>query len=187
VDTIGLLAAWSGVLGILVSALIGTAIFGALPRLQRWWALTSPARAARRIERLSADLASPSADRRYLTDLITLYGGMILTLVAGAAWVVVSIVILDLGPALLAAILPFSINSKAFTRVTGLLLLGGTFVFLFRFSYLAVRLRLRTLPGKSGYARTAEEEIKLLQQVGSVRVERTFAPVPAQARKRGSQ
>jgi hypothetical protein len=164
-DTIGLLAAWIGILSVLSSVLIGAGVHLATPLVQRWWARTSGARAARRIEKLSSDLAAAleAPDNGYLADLISLYGGMILNLIAGTALVIVSIEVLDLGPALLAAMLPFSINAKLLTRVTGFGLLAGSYGFLFRLSYLVVKLRLKTLPRKPGYARSAAREIARLR------------------------
>jgi hypothetical protein len=143
------------------------------PLFQRWWAATSPARAARRIEKLSADLAMLQApDSAYLADLISLYGAIIVNLIAGTALVIVSIQVLDLGPALLAAILPFNINSKVLTRITGLSLLFGSYVFVFRLSYLVVQMRLRTFPRRARYERIALQEIVRLRQMQAAHTER---------------
>lgn len=172
-DTIGLLAAWTGILSILSSLVIAVAVYVATPMFQKWWAASSPDRAARRLEGLSADVALREPpdisypDLNYIARLISLYGALVLNLVAGTALVIVSIEILDLGPALLAAVLPFNINPRILTRITGLALLAGSYIFIFRLSYLVVKLRLLTLDRKAGYAQRAAREISQLRQVHS--------------------
>ncbi len=169
-DTVGLLAAWTGILSVLSSVLIGAAVYAATPLFQRWWAGTSSARAIRRIERLSEDLAlQEGPDSGYIADLISLYGAMILNFIGGTALMIVSIEVLDLGPALLAAILPFSVNAKMLTRITGFCLLAGSYLFVLRHFYIVVKLRLRTFPKKAGYARVAAREIARLRQAQAPR------------------
>jgi hypothetical protein len=172
-DTVGLLAAWTGIISLLSAVVIAAAVYVTTALFQRWWAATSPARAARRIEKLSADLAMLQApDSAYLADLISLYGALIVTLIAGTALVIVYILVLDLGPALLAAILPFNINATVLTRITGLFLLFGSVVFVFRMSYLVVQLRLRTFPRRARYVRIALREIARMRQVQAAHTER---------------
>ena len=173
-DTIGLLAAWVGVVSFLLSVVIIVAGYLITSPLQWWWATTSRARAERRIQRLTADLAtSQDPSSPYISDLISLYGTMILTLVAGVALVLMSIQLLDLAPALLAATLPFNIDSKLLTRVTGLFSFVASYLFIFRLSYLAVRIRAKTLPRKPGYAARASREIAKLRQGRVLPSERT--------------
>jgi hypothetical protein len=164
-DTIGLLAAWVGVVSFLLCVVIIVTVHLMTSPFQRWWAKTSPARAEKRIQRLQADLAAIDAPSNpYVTDLITLWGTTTLTLIAGVAVVMVSIQILDLAPALLASVLPFNINSKLITRVTGLFLFVVSYFFVFRLSYLAVKIRLKTLPRKPRYAQLASREIAVLRE-----------------------
>jgi len=106
-DTIGLLATWIGMLSFLLVTLITVAKNLRTSPLQRWWAKTSPNRAERRIQAIGAEIAAceiPSM--AYLADLIHICGTMILNLIAGAAVVIISIQVLDLGPDLLASIIP---------------------------------------------------------------------------------
>jgi hypothetical protein len=172
-DTIGLLAAWTGVLSILSSLLIAVAVYLATPLFQKWWAASTPDRAAGSLENLPADLALRESaglghpDLSYIARLISLYGALVLNLVAGTALVIVSIEILDLGPALLAAVLPFNINPRILTRITGLALLAGSYIFIFRLSYLVVKLRLLTFHGDGGYPPRALREISQLRQVNA--------------------
>jgi hypothetical protein len=164
-DTIGLLAAWVGIVSFLLTTVTVVAVNLVTSPFQRWWAKTSPARAEKRIRRLFADLAtSELPSDLYLSDLVSLYGTMILNLIAGVAVVLVSIQILDLAPALLASMLPFNIDSKALTRITGLFLFVVSYFFVFRLSYLAVKIRLKTLPRKPGYAQMALREIAELRE-----------------------
>lgn len=170
-DTIGLLAAWTAVLSLLSSLVIAVAVYAATPLLQKWWTAGSPDRDARRLENLSANVAlreppdNSYPDLNYIARLISLYGALVLNVVAGTALVIVSIEILDLGPALLAAVLPFNINPRILTRITGLALLTGSYMFIFRLSYLVVKLRLLTLHRKAGYTRSTLLEVSQLRQV----------------------
>lgn len=186
-DTIGLLAAWTGVLSILSSFVIALAVYVATPLFQKWWAASGLDRAACRLEKLSADLAlreSPNisdSDISYVARLISLYGALVLNLVAGMALVIVSIQILDLGPALLAAVLPFNVNPKILTRVAGLSLLAGSYIFIFRLTYLVVKLRLLTLSRGAGYTRRALREISQLRQVNGPNPKSATGPGLTQA------
>jgi hypothetical protein len=163
-DTIGLLAAWVGVVSCLFAIVVAVSVHVATPRFQRWWARTSRARVEKRIETLLAGLAmNGNPDNAYIADLISLYGSMIVNLIAGAALVIVSIEILDLGPALLASMLPFNIDAKMLTEAAGLLTLVSSYFLIFRLSYLALKIRLRTLPRKRGYAEEASREIAQLR------------------------
>ena len=160
-DTIGLLAAWAGMLSFLLVTLITVATNLTTSPLQRWWAKTSPVRAGRRIQALRAEIsASEIPSTAYVADLTCLYGTMILNLIAGATVVILSILVLDLGPSLLAAMLPFNIDSKFLTRATGLFLFAMSYVFVFRLSYLAVRIRKQTRSHTPGFARRAMQEIE---------------------------
>jgi len=159
-DSIGLLAAWVGIVSfLLMPAMAGAAHF-VTPRLRTYWARTSPARARRRIEKLYEGLEMAERPQTaYVADLVTLYGSMILNLVAAASVVVISIQILDLGPALLASTLPFSIDAKLMTRFTGFFLLALSYVFVFRLTWLATRIQNKTVPRKRGYSQKALQEI----------------------------
>ena len=163
-DSIGLLAAWVGIVSfLLMPAMAGAAHF-AMPHVERFWAHTSPARARRRTEKLYEGLEmAERPPATYVADLVTLYGSMILNLVAAATVVVVSIEILDLGPALLASTLPFSIDAKLLTRFTGFFLLALSYVFVFRLTWLATKIRNKTVPRKPGYGEKALQEIAELR------------------------
>jgi hypothetical protein len=165
-DTIGLLAAWIAILSYLIGIVLTVlATFLARP-CQQWWATTSKKRAEKRLRRLSSDLEHyrEPADTWYISGLISLYGTMILTLTAAIGLVVVSIEILDLGPALLASILPFYINGKLITRITGVLTLGISYFFILRLCYLGVKLRRKYARDKADYMETTSEEISKLQK-----------------------
>lgn len=164
-DTIGLLAAWIGVICLLFTIPISLVTHALAPRIPQWWAKTSRVRAVRRIATLQDELAlTESPDGAYLADLVSLYGAATLSLIAAAAMVIASLLILDLGPALLASILPFNINSKILIRFTGLFILAISYFFVFRLTYLTARIRLTTLVRNSGYAKRAVTEIAQLQQ-----------------------
>jgi|SRR5579871_557051 len=164
-DTIGLLAAWVGIVSFLLGIVAVVAVHLVTSPFQRWWAKTNPARAEKRIQRLQADLAAnETTSNPYTADLVSLWGTMIVNLIAGVAVVIVSIQILDLAPALLASVLPFNINSKLITRGTGLFLFVVSYFFVFRLSYLAVKIRLKTLPRKAQYAQMASREIAELRE-----------------------
>jgi hypothetical protein len=128
------------------------------PRVQYWWAKTSRKRGERRIEKLLAyvDLHSKSPENRHITELVSLYGEVIVTLIAAVTLILVSVEILDLGPALLASMLPFNIDSKMLTRMTGVLMLFMSYLFIFRLCYLGVRLR-RETPSKKRQERALLE------------------------------
>ncbi len=159
-DSIGLLAAWVGIISfLLMLAMAGVAHFVA-PNAQRYWATTSLPRARRRIDKLSEGLElAERPQMAYIADLVTLYGTMILNLVAAATVILVSIEILDLGPALLASTLPFSIDAKLLTRFTGLFLLAISYCFVFRLTWLATKIRNKTIPRKPGYTGRSLKEI----------------------------
>jgi hypothetical protein len=165
-DTIGLLAAWIAILSYLVGIVVTVlATFLARP-CQRWWAGTSKKRAGQRLHRLVSEmeLYREPADSWYISGLVSLYGTMILTLTAAIGLVVVSIEILDLGPALLASILPFYINAKLITRVTGVLMLAISYFFILRLSYLGVKLRRRYSRNKADDIERTSREISKLQK-----------------------
>jgi hypothetical protein len=171
-DTIGLLAAWVGVVSFLIAIVAIVAVHLVTWPFQRWWAKTSPARAEKRIQRLQADLAaSDTPNNLYMADLVSLWGTMLLNLIAGVAVVMVSIQILDLAPALLASMLPFNIDSKLITRGTGIFLFVVSYFFVFRLSYLAVKIRLKTLPRKPRYAQMALKEIAELRELSGLPVD----------------
>jgi hypothetical protein len=163
-DSIGLLAAWVGIISfLLMPAMAGAAHF-VMPHVGKFWAATSPARARRRLQELREGLEMAERPQTaYVADLVTLYGSMILNLVAAATVVLVSIEILDLGPALLASTLPFSIDAKLVTRFTGFFLLAMSYGFVFRLTWLATKIRNKTAPRKAGYSRKAQQEIAELR------------------------
>jgi hypothetical protein len=163
-DSIGLLAAWVGIISFLLMLVMAGVAHFVTPHLQRYWAMTSPVRARRRIQNLYEGMElAERPQTAYLADLVTLYGTMILNLVAAATVVVVSIEILDLGPALLASTLPFSIDAKLLTRFTGFFLLAMSYCFVFRLTWLATKIRNKTVPRKPGYTQTALKEIAELR------------------------
>ncbi len=171
-DTIGLLAAWVGVVSFLAAIAGIVAVHLVTSPFQRWWATTSPARAQKRIQSLFAGLATNELPgNSHLSDLVSLYGSMILTLVAGMGLVMVSIQLLDLAPALLASMLPFNIDSKILTRATGVFLFAVSYFFIFRLAYLAVKIRVLVLPRKKGYAQMALKEISELRERQGVSTE----------------
>jgi hypothetical protein len=163
-DSIGLLAAWVGIISFLLMPVMAGAAHFLIPHLEKYWAATSPVRARKRVQKLRE--AMEVAERpqiNYLADLVALYGSMILNLIAAATVVVVSIEILDLGPALLASTLPFSVDAKLLTRFTGFFLLTVSYGFVFRLTWLATKIRSKTLPRKPGYSRKALREIAELR------------------------
>lgn len=163
-DSIGLLAAWVAVVSFLVTTMVLGAVHLLIPRQQRWWAMTSPKRARERIQRLYAGVEiAERPDPGYVADLVALYGSMLLNLVSAAAVAVVSIEILDLGPSLLASTLPFSIDARLLTRFTGIIMLALSYYFVFRLTFLAIRIRDKTLPRKPGYSQMALDEIAALR------------------------
>jgi hypothetical protein len=147
-DSIGLLAAWVGIVSCLCGILLAIGTHVSTFACQRWWARATQARAQRRLNKLLIDLDTTlsGANNAYLADLISLYGSLILNLAAAIGLMMISVEILDLGPALLAATLPFNINAKLLTRITGILTLILIYYFILRLCYLAMamlRLKLR--------------------------------------------
>ncbi len=164
-DTIGLITAWVGVVSFLtIGAILGAANSLITP-IERFWAKTSALRRERRIQRLVAEVASietiANAD---LFDLISLFGSAVLTLVTGIGVIVFSIQVLDLGPSLLAASLPFNIDGKIITRTTGILLFLASYILGFRLCYLAGRISVKLRKRKPGYIAKAMAELQTLQQ-----------------------
>ncbi len=156
-DTIGLLAAWAGTL----SFLIAVAFIVATSRLNSpFGGQHAPKMLARLRPERPPRASSEAGPRRDLSNLevmnlVFLFGTMIRDLIFGATVVVVSIQILDLGPALLAAALPFSIDAKLITRLTGIFLFLMAFLFVFRLGYLAAQFRrLSTLHSVFNEAKT---------------------------------
>jgi hypothetical protein len=161
-DTIGLLAAWVSIVSFLAAILGIAAAALVIPRVQSWWARTSRKRGEKRLRTLLAYVnLHKDPDNQHIADLVCLYGEIILTLIAAVALLLVSIEVLDLGPGILAQMLPFSIDSKILTRATGVLMLGMCYLFIFRLSYLAVRLRRETWSKKE--QGTAIREISYLR------------------------
>jgi hypothetical protein len=164
-DTVGVLAAWVSVISFLFAVLVAIASHLFNSQYQRWWARTSKKRAERRLKRLLSDSAfdprSPSSD--YIADLVSLYGSMLLNLITAVGLVMISIEILDLGPALLSATLPFNIDSKALTRATGVLMLLFSYFFIFRLAYLGIQIRRQTNLMKSRNAERTSLEISQLR------------------------
>lgn len=164
-DTYGLLAAWVGIVSFLVAIFIAIPAHFFIPQIRHVWAKTSRKRSEKRLQSLLADLEGydNNPDTRYIADLVRLYGGMILNLVAAIGLVMMSIEILDLGSAILSAMLPFSINSKVLTRITGILTLIISYFFILRLTYLAIKIRLRT------FARTPENMETIKRQISQLR------------------
>jgi hypothetical protein len=127
-DTVGLLAAWLGVLSLLGAVLLAAIL--QILSLTRSQGRTATLRMLR--------TASPS---NAVEELVHLYGAAILHAIAAVAVIVVSIEVLDLAPGLLAATLPFPIDGKMLTRLTGLLSLVVLYYLLGRFSFLVVKIR----------------------------------------------
>jgi len=168
-DTIGLLAAWVGIVSCFCGVLLAIGIHVSTLTYRRLLAIASKKHARKRLNKLVLDLdATVSApDNAYLADLISLYGSMILNLVAAIGLVMIAIEILDLGPALLASTLPFNVNAKLITRVTGIITLILSYYFIFRLCYLAVA-RIKIFRTTSGAADSISREIAYLRaRVGS--------------------
>jgi hypothetical protein len=127
-DTIGLLGAWVAVISFLLAALIAMGLNALSALSRRWRAHGEPT------HKLTPETS-------HVATLVSLYGSLILTLVAAVGLMVVSIEILDIGPALLATTLPFNINTKILTRSIGLLTVVLSYCFIFRLSYLGIKLR----------------------------------------------
>jgi hypothetical protein len=149
-DTIGLLAAWVSIISFLV-AILGVMVGApAVPWLQSWWAKTSQKRSQERLSKLSSYVnLHHDPDNRNIADLVELYGQIIVTLVAAVALLLMSLEVLDLGPGILAQMLPFGIDPKVLTRGMGVLMLAIGYLFIFRLSYLGVRLRRETRSKKA--------------------------------------
>jgi hypothetical protein len=164
-DTIGLLAAWISILSFLfgiVLTVLATFLGGPC---RRWWAGSSKKRAEIRLRKLVADLQyyQTPGDNWYISRLISLYGTMVLTLTAAIGLVIVSIQVLDLGPALLAAVMPFYINARLITRITGVLMLVISYFFILRLCYLGVKLRAHYSYDGRDYMEKTEKEIAELR------------------------
>src|SRR5271154_2793698 len=101
-DTIGLLAAWVGIISSLVAALVAISAHLVAVSYRFLVARSSKARTQERLDKLLLDLnaAGQTLDNTYLADLVSLYGSMMLNLVAAIGLVMISIEVLDLGPAL---------------------------------------------------------------------------------------
>jgi hypothetical protein len=164
-DTVGLLAAWVGVVSCLCGILLAIGMQVSSWVYQRLWAKTSRTRAQRRLDKLLLDLDAMLSvpDNTYLANLISMYGSMILNLVAAVGLVMISIEILDLGPALLAATLPFNINSRLLTRFTGILVLVLSYYFILRLCYLAMTMRITNFRSKSANGDSLSREISRLR------------------------
>ena len=172
-DTVGLLAAWVAVLSFLGGILLVIFTSFAQRRIRQGWAMTSKERAARRLRELALDLKcySEPVDNWHVAGLISLYGSMIMTLIASIGLMIVSIQILDLGPALLAATMPFYINAKLITRVTGLLMLGIGYLFILRLCYLWVKLKRKYARNKVDYLEATVTEISKLRSCFDLQAE----------------
>jgi uncharacterized membrane protein YfcA len=144
-DTVGLLAAWvsivsflAAILGIVVGLLV-------VPLVQYWWAMTSKRRGEKRLQKLLSYVNThKDPDNRDIADLVCLYGEVILTLMAAVAVLLMSLEVLDLGPGILAQMLPFGVDPKILTRGTGILMLFVGYLLIFRLSYLGVKLQRET-------------------------------------------
>jgi hypothetical protein len=144
-DTVGLLAAWVSIVSFLAAILaivVGNLI---VPILQSSWAKTSKRRGEKRLSKLLSYVElHKDPDNRDIADLVGLYGEVILTFTAAVAVLLMSLQVLDLGPGILAQMLPFGIDPKKLTRVTGVLMLVIGYLSIFRLSYLGMRLRRAT-------------------------------------------
>jgi hypothetical protein len=146
-DSIGLLGSWIAVISFLFAILVAIGMSVLTPIYERIWILTSRKRSESYMQRLRSNLEQCKAgpDNAHLAALISLYGSMILNLIAAVGLLVTSIEMLDLAPAILSATLPFDIDPKMLTRITGILTIALSYYFILRLSYLGTQLRLRTL------------------------------------------
>lgn len=138
-DTVGLLAAWVSIFSFLAAILgivVGTLV---VPLVQSWWAKTSKGRGEKRLTKLLS-YVNEAPDNNDIATLVCLYGEVILTLMAAVAVLLMSLEVLDLGPGILAQMLPFGVDPKVLTRATGILMLVIGYLLIFRLSYLGVRL-----------------------------------------------
>lgn len=144
-DTVGLLAAWVSIVSFL-AAILGIVVGGpVIPLVQSWWAMTSKQRGEKRLRKLLSYVnIHKDPDNRDIADLVCLYGEVILTFMAAVAVLLMSLEVLDLGPGILAQMLPFGVDPQKLTRTTGVLMLLVGYLMIFRLSYLGVRLRRET-------------------------------------------
>jgi hypothetical protein len=144
-DTVGLLAAWVSIISFL-AAILGIVVAGLVfPLVQSWWARTSKRRGEKRLRKLlSYANIHKDPDNRDIADLVCLYGEVILTFIAAVAVLLMSLEVLDLGPGILAQMLPFGVDPKMLTRATGVLMLGIGYLMIFRLAYLGIKLRRET-------------------------------------------
>ena len=144
-DSVGLLAAWITVASLFFAVVAAVILHILGTPLERWWAGTSKPRSQARLRRLlaSQEAGAQTPGTAYIAELVQLYGSAILNLVAAIGVVLLSIVLLDLGPALLAAAFPFNIDAKLLVRGLGILMLILSYFFIFRLSYLGVQIRRR--------------------------------------------
>jgi hypothetical protein len=183
-DTIGLLAAWLSIISLLFALGLATLLSAGSPYLGAWWATTTPQRAKRRVQKLLEGLeANETPGNSYLADLIALYGSAVLHVVGAVGLVMVAIITLDLGPALLAAILPFHFDAKVLTRITGLLLLAGSYLFMFRLAYLALRINRQVEPRKASYRHRVLTELSRLRKLYNLPNSTSLDGLEASARK----
>jgi len=186
-DTVGLLAAWAAV----VSFLVGIAVTLAASFLGRkpaqWWAITNRKRAEQRVRRLLMELQSyrEPADNWYLLGLVSLFATIILTLNAAIGVMIVSIQVLDVGPGLLAATLPFYVDAKVIARFTGLIMLGVTYLLILKLSYLLVKLRRQYSLNKEDRLAATIKEISALRNRFNLNTETPERWQPAAQSLRG--
>jgi len=158
-DSFGLLAAWISVASFLFAVLAAIASHLLSRPYQRWWAKTSVKRSEKRLQQLLAygEIDAHNPGTGYVAELVSLYGSAILNLVAAIGLVIVSLVILDLGPSIIAAAtLPFNISTKWLSRGIGVLMLVIGYFFIFRLCYLGIQIRRR--------GRAYSEEISTLKE-----------------------
>lgn len=165
-DTLGLLAAWIGVVSFLFGIFVAIVLTLVGPALKIRWARTSRVRAERRLSELmaSSNETEGSGTSFQVQNLIHLYGIFTITLVAALGFLILSTELLDFGPQLLATMLPFNIDSKLLTRSSGLLTCALSYLFIFRLAYLSKLLfAARTFPMRT--AKTLQEVSELRERL----------------------
>ena len=140
-DTLGLLAAWIGVISFFFAIFVAVVATLVGPMFRTGRAGTSKARAENHSKLLVAEEASATETRvNQILNLLPLYGTFTVTLIAAVGSLILSIQVLDLGPQLLSIMLPFNISSKILTRTTGLITFTLSYLFIFRLAYLSKKL-----------------------------------------------
>jgi hypothetical protein len=167
-DSIGLFAAWISVASFLFAIVVAIVYWVVGPRYQRFWVRTSRKRSEKRLKQLLAysetDPNNPGTG--YVAELVALYGSALLNLTAAIGLVIVSVVILDLGPSIVAAAaLPFSIDPRWLTRSTGVLMVLLGYFFIFRLCYLGIQISRKKHFVDLSNREAFSQEISKLQEI----------------------